>query len=241
MSTGISSRQRVLLVEDEAAIRELLRVHLSLAGFEIDESGDGKEALEKTREQRFDLIVLDLRLPSLDGITICRTIRAQTLNHDTPILMLTARDTESDKVLGLESGADDYLTKPFGMREFMARVSAVLRRSQVSEGDQRTHSDAISTRGLVLDANRREVTVRGRRVECTRQEFDVLSLLAARPGIVFSRAVVMSRVWGTETFVTERTVDRVVSRLRKKIERDPHDPELILTAWGVGYKFGDTP
>ncbi len=130
MSSDPSHRERVLVGEDEPAIRELLRAHLSLAGFEILESADGRDALQRTRDQRFGLIILDLMLPHLDGITLCRAVRSQTINKDTPILMLTARDTESDKVLGLESGADDYLTKPFGVREFMARVGALLRRSQ---------------------------------------------------------------------------------------------------------------
>jgi DNA-binding response OmpR family regulator len=234
------ARRRLLVVEDEAAIRELLRLHLSLAGFGIEEIADGTTALERARTEKFDLIVLDVMLPGLDGITLCRAIRSQGVNTPTPILMLTARDTESDKVLGLESGADDYLTKPFGIREMLARVGAILRRNDRIDA-QATASAVrrVETRDLALDPERREAVVRGGAVELTKQEFDLLYLLAARPGIVFSRAALLSKVWSDDTYVTERTVDTVVSRLRRKIERDAQDPELILTAWGVGYKFVD--
>lgn len=235
-------RRRALVVEDDVAIRELLRLHLSLAGFHVDEIGDGRSALECARSIPFDVIVLDLMLPSLDGITLCRAVRTDGPNRETPILMLTARDSESDKVLGLESGADDYLTKPFGVRELMARIGAITRRSRrtAEAGEQTPASHRVNARGVVIDPDRREAIVRGTPVELTKQEFDVLHLLAARPGIVFSRAALLANVWGGDTYVTERTVDVVVSRLRRKIEQDPQDPELILTAWGVGYKFVDT-
>jgi DNA-binding response OmpR family regulator len=235
--------RRVLLVEDEAAIRELLRLHLSLAGFAIEEIGDGQAALERVRTTPFDLIVLDVMLPGLDGITLCRTIRAQGANTTTPILMLTALDTESDTVLGLESGADDYLTKPFGIRELMARVGAILRRNQhgAEQPASGLAAKRVQSRDVALDAERRMAVVRGEPVELTKQEFDLLYLLAARPGIVFSRATLLAKVWNGDTYVTERTVDTVVSRLRRKIERDAQDPSLILTAWGVGYKFADVP
>jgi DNA-binding response OmpR family regulator len=237
VSTG-TVRRKVLIVEDEAPIRELLRLHLSLSGFEIEEIGDGTLALERARSVKFDLIVLDVMLPGLDGITICRAIRSQGVNTDTAILMLTARDTEADTVLGLESGADDYLAKPFGIREFVARATAVLRRgARDAQTSASTHG--VRLPGLTLDAERREAVVRGTPVELTKQEFDLLFLLAGRRGIVFSRAALLAKVWNGDTYVTERTVDTVVSRLRRKIERDPQDPELILTAWGVGYKFVD--
>jgi DNA-binding response OmpR family regulator len=238
VSTG-TVRRKVLIVEDEAPIRELLRLHLSLSGFEIEEIGDGTLALERARAVKFDLIVLDVMLPGLDGITICRAIRSQGVNTDTAILMLTARDTEADTVLGLESGADDYLAKPFGVREFVARATAVLRRGARSEPQTVGSTHGVRLPGLTLDAERREAIVRGTPVELTKQEFDLLFLLAARRGIVFSRAALLAKVWNGDTYVTERTVDTVVSRLRRKIERDPQDPELILTAWGVGYKFVD--
>jgi len=234
------ARRRLLVVEDEAAIRELLRLHLSLAGFDIEEIADGTTALDRARTGKFDLIVLDVMLPGLDGITLCRAIRSQGVNTATAILMLTARDTESDKVLGLESGADDYLTKPFGIREMLARVGAILRRND--RIDAQANASAVrrvQTGDLALDPERRDAVVRGAAVELTKQEFDLLYLLAARPGIVFSRTALLSKIWSDDTYVTERTVDTVVSRLRRKIERDAQDPELILTAWGVGYKFVD--
>jgi DNA-binding response OmpR family regulator len=181
-------------------------------------------------------------LPGLDGITLCRAIRSQGPNSSAPILMVTARSTESDKVLGLESGADDYVTKPFGVRELMARVHALLRRQQRGAAEpppDPASGRIVRSRDLVLDPTRREASVRGEQVELTKQEFDLLYLLAARPGIVFTRSNLISRVWNDDRSVTERTVDTVISRLRHKIERDPQDPELLLTAWGVGYKFAD--
>ena len=228
--------RRVLIVEDEAPIRELMRLHLGLAGFDVAECGTGTAGLERARAETFDLILLDVMLPGLDGITVCRAIRNQGANTNTAILMVTARDTESDTVLGLESGADDYLAKPFGVRELVARTAALLRRT----GRQEVASaEGVESRDLALDADRREAIVRGAPVELTKQEFDLLYLLASRRGIVFSRTALLAKVWQGDTYVTERTVDTVVSRLRRKIERDPQDPELILTAWGVGYKFVD--
>ena len=232
-------RRRILIVEDEAPIRELLRLHLSLAGFEIDEIADGTTALERARSTRADLMVLDVMLPGIDGITLSRAIRAQGVNTSTGILMLTARDTESDKVLGLESGADDYLTKPFGIRELLARVGAILRRSERIDAQVSAAARRVQSREVTLDAQRREAVVRGAAVELTKQEFDLLYLLAARSGIVFSRAALLAKIWSDDRYVTERTVDTVVSRLRRKIERDAQEPELLLTAWGVGYKFVD--
>ena len=234
---ALPSSGRVLVVEDDPAIRELLRMHLSLARFDIVETSDGRVALDRARATRFDVIVLDVMLPGIDGVTLCRALRADGPNTGTGILMLTARDTESDKVLGLESGADDYITKPFGVREFMARVGVVVRRHVRAAEATRTRS--VRTRDLAVDSERRQTTVRGEPVELTKQEFDLLYLLASRPGIVYSREALLSKVWGGDTYVTERTVDTVVSRLRKKIERDAQDPKLILTAWGVGYKFAD--
>ncbi|OLB61279.1 MAG: hypothetical protein AUI11_10360 [Acidobacteria bacterium 13_2_20CM_2_66_4] len=230
----------MLIVEDEPPIRELLRLHLELVGFNVSEVADGRAALDVIRSRPFDLIVLDVMLPGVDGITLCRAARAEGANVSTPLLMLTARDTESDKVLGLESGADDYLTKPFGMRELMARVSALLRRAtradRLAEAPPPRH---LAFRNLAIDVDKRQVVAHGHPVDLTRQEFDLLQLLASRPGIVFSRMALLTKIWSGDEYVTERTVDTVVSRLRKKIERDAQDPELILTAWGVGYKFAD--
>ena len=232
--------RRALIVEDEAAIREIVRFHLSLAGFATEEVADGRAALDRLRADRFDLVVLDVMLPGVDGVTICRTMRSGGPNQRTGVLMLTARDTEPDKVLGLESGADDYLTKPFGVREFMARVTSVLRRAGGAPAEpERIASGIVTAADVTIDPDRRQARVRGDLVELTKQEFDVLYLLASRRGIVFSRAALIAKVWGEDTYVTERTVDSVVSRLRRKVERDPDDPEMILTAWGLGYKFVD--
>jgi two-component system, OmpR family, alkaline phosphatase synthesis response regulator PhoP len=237
---GDATTRQALIVEDDLAIRELVRLHLSLVGFDVTELGDGTRALELGRSTRFDLIVLDLMLPGIDGITLCRAFRAEGVNMATPILMLTARDSESDKVIGLESGADDYLTKPFGVREFVARVGAITRRgTRGTAATAESRSHRVQMREIVLDADKRQTIVRGAIVELSKQEFDLLYLLVSRPGIVFSREALIAKVWGGDTYVTDRTVDTVVSRLRRKVERDAQDPELILTAWGVGYKFAD--
>jgi DNA-binding response OmpR family regulator len=213
-----------------------LRLHLELAGFQIEEMADGRTALRAARESVFDLVILDVMLPGLDGITLCSAIRGNGANRDTPILMVTARDAESDKVIGLDSGADDYVAKPFGVRELLARVSAIMRRHQ-REIDR--VEAAVHSRQVKLDTEGRVAIVRGRPVELTRQEFDLLHRLTVRRGMVLSRTSLLQSVWSDDTYVTERTVDTVISRLRKKIERNPHDPELILTAWGIGYKFVD--
>src|SRR5687767_1127554 len=240
MTVSAKWSRRALIVEDESSIREIVRLHLSLAGFETDEVADGHAALDRLRTDRFDLVVLDVMLPGVDGVTLCRTLRSRGPNQRSGVLMLTARDTEPDKVLGLESGADDYLTKPFGVREFMARVTSVLRRASgaTSEPD-RPQTGIVTSADVTLDPDRRQARLRGELVELPKQEFDTLYLLASRRGIVFSRAALIAKVWGEDTYVTERTVDAVVSRLRRKVERDPDDPEMILTAWGVGYKFAD--
>jgi two-component system, OmpR family, alkaline phosphatase synthesis response regulator PhoP len=234
------SNRRALLVEDEAAIREVVRLHLDLAGFDVTEVADGRRALEVGRSTRFDLIVLDVMLPGLDGITLCRAFREAGANTDTPLLMLTAKDSESDRVVGLESGADDYLTKPFGTRELVARAMALMRRQHRIAGESSEATRFIARNGLTIDLDKREVSVRGSAIELTKQEFDLLRLLMTHAGIVFNREALLARVWGGDTYVTDRTVDTVVSRLRRKIEIDPQDPELILTAWGVGYKFVDS-
>jgi DNA-binding response OmpR family regulator len=228
-----------LVVEDERAIRELIQLHLEAAGFAVEAIGDGQAALRRLRERPFDLVVLDVMLPGLDGVSICRRTREDGPNRAAAILMVTARDTEADKVGGLESGADDYIAKPFGIRELLARVKAVTRRHARADAEPAAPA-VILTRGvLVIDIDKRAVTVREAPVDLTKQEFDVLQRLAARPGSVFSRSALLEAVWDDDDYVTERTVDTVISRLRRKIEQDPRDPELILTAWGVGYKFAD--
>jgi DNA-binding response OmpR family regulator len=231
---------RALIVEDEPSIREVVRLHLSLAGFETHEVADGHAALNRLRTETFDLVVLDVMLPGVDGVTLCRALRSGGPNQRAAVLMLTARDTEPEKVLGLESGADDYLTKPFGVRELVARVKAILRRaSGETREPEQASAGKVTAADVTLDPDRRQARVRGRLVELTKQEFDVLYLLASRRGIVFGRSAIIAKVWGGDTYVTERTVDSVISRLRRRIEEDPNDPEMILTAWGVGYKFAD--
>jgi DNA-binding response OmpR family regulator len=258
MMAPMNTPRSVLVVEDEAHIRELVCLHLALEGFDCVPVADGRQALDLTSTEKIDLVVLDLMIPGLDGLTLCRAIRRSGPNRDVPILMLTARREESDKVLGLESGADDYLTKPFGIRELVARVHALLRRPPLADrppepgiaasapaggeaaSDQPPkHDKPVVIHGVEIDRARRRVRVQGRLVELTNQEFNLLVLLAEHPGIVFSREALLGRIWKGETFVTERSVDTLVKRLRKKIERDPANPALLLTIWGVGYKFAD--
>ncbi|HUQ89052.1 MAG TPA: response regulator transcription factor [Vicinamibacterales bacterium] len=233
---------RVLVVEDEAHIRELIQLHLGLEGLEIEAVGDGHDALARANAHPFDLIILDLMLPGVDGISICRAVRRGGPNQDVPILMLTARREESDKVLGLESGADDYLAKPFGIRELVARARALLRRPRRSQlqAEAVTPGDRpIEIHGLHIDSARRLVRINGEDVDLTAQEFRLLLVLATHPGIVFSREALLTRVWPDHTFVTERSVDSLVKRLRRRIEKDPADPGIILTVWGSGYKCAD--
>jgi DNA-binding response OmpR family regulator len=230
----------VLVVEDDPHIRELVLLHLGLEGLEHSAVGDGREALTRLNATRVDLVVLDLMLPGVDGVTICKTIRRGGPNVDTPVLMLTARAEESDTVVGLESGADDYLAKPFGVREFVARVRALLRRPRAPAGTAAPAAGKVVTvHGVEIDPARRRVRVRGHGVELTSQEFKLLHLLATHPGIVFSREALLSRVWPDQTFVTPRSVDTLVKRLRKRIEVDTDQPTLVLTVWGAGYKFAD--
>jgi two-component system OmpR family response regulator len=233
---------RVLVVEDEAHIRELIQLHLGLEGLDIEAVGDGQRALMRANSQSFDLIVLDLMLPGLDGISICRAVRREGPNQDVPILMLTARREESDKVLGLESGADDYLAKPFGIREFVARARALLRRprkSQLQAEAAASGDRPLDIHGLHIDPARRRVRANARDIDLTAQEFRLLLVLASHPGIVFSREALLARVWPDQTYVTERSVDSLVKRLRRRIEKDPADPTILLTVWGSGYKFAD--
>ncbi|MEZ5293467.1 MAG: response regulator transcription factor [Vicinamibacterales bacterium] len=229
----------VLVVEDDPHIRDLIALHLGLEGLEHSATGDGKDALARLNAMRVDLVVLDLMLPGVDGLTVCRAMRRGGPNADTPVLMLTARGEESDKVLGLESGADDYLAKPFGVREFVARVRALLRRPRAAAAGAGAAHDTVTAHGVEIDVPRRRVTVRGRAVELTAQEFRLLHLLATHPGIVFSREALLSRVWPDQTYVTPRSVDTLVKRLRKRIEVDTETPALVLTVWGAGYKFAD--
>ncbi len=232
---------RVLVVEDEAHIRDLIVLHLGLEGLETEAVGDGTEALARVADTPYDLVLLDLMLPGTDGVTICKSIRRGGPNQDVPILMLTARREENDKVVGLESGADDYLAKPFGIRELVARVRALLRRPRrmAAQPESVNAERPVDVHGVEIDPARRRVKVRGAEVDLTAQEFRLLLVFATHPGIVFSREALLSRVWPDHTHVTERSVDSLVKRLRRRVERDPAEPEIILTVWGSGYKCAD--
>jgi DNA-binding response OmpR family regulator len=231
--------RRVLVVEDEPHIRELVALHLGLEGMVVTEAASGDVAITKIDSDPYDLVVLDLMLPKVDGMAVCRAIRRHSTNGDVPILMLTARREESDKVLGLESGADDYLTKPFGIRELVARARALLRRPRASTAPRQEEKSVIEAGPLALDRPRREARLNGTIIELTPHEFDVLFTLTSSPGVVFTREMLLARVWSNDTHVTERSVDTLVKRLRQKIEQDPREPKLILTVWGTGYKFAD--
>jgi two-component system OmpR family response regulator/two-component system alkaline phosphatase synthesis response regulator PhoP len=235
---------RVLVVEDEAHIRELVCLHLGHEGYLCEGVADGQVALDRSEVEPYDLMVLDVMIPRLDGVSLCRAIRNGRLNRDVPILMLTARREETDKVIGLESGADDYLTKPFGVRELVARARALLRRTRVPSAQGQPSAadpagDVVRVHGIEIDLARRRVVVQGRELELTDQEFRLLHLLATHVGIVFSREALLAKIWRGETFVTVRSVDTLVKRLRRRIELEPANPKFLLTVWGVGYKFAD--
>jgi DNA-binding response OmpR family regulator len=222
----------ILLVDDEDAVQKLLTYPLEREGFRVMQARDGEEALQRFGTERIDLVVLDLMLPKLDGLEVCRRLRAQST---VPIIMLTARDDELDKVVGLELGADDYITKPFSIREFRSRVRALLRRASLGgAGDER---DVIRVEGVLVDLARRSVTVRGGQVELTYVEFEILRALAGRPGHVMSRQALLESLWGDYAYREPRTIDVHVRHLREKLERDPHEPELIQTVRGAGYRL----
>jgi two-component system OmpR family response regulator/two-component system alkaline phosphatase synthesis response regulator PhoP len=239
----LSAAPRVLVVEDEPHIRELVCLHLGHEGYSCEAVGDGTEALRLTERERFDLLLLDVMIPGMDGVSLCRAVRNGQTNRDVPILMLTARRDESDKVIGLESGADDYLTKPFGVRELVARTRALLRRPRqaaataAEAGAQQ--QDIVRIREVEIDVPKRRVRVSGRDIELTDQEFRLLHLLATHAGIVFSREALLAKIWRGDTFVTVRSVDTLVKRLRRRFEPDPASPRYLLTVWGVGYRFAD--
>jgi DNA-binding response OmpR family regulator len=228
----------VLVVEDEPHIRDLVGLHLELEGWTPELVGDGHVALDRLRARPFDLVILDIMLPGLDGLTVLKALRRDSRNTDVPVLLLTARREESDKVLGLESGADDYLAKPFGVAELVARARALMRRPRAS-ADPTLAGRPLTVRGLTVDPAKRRVTVGDRDVDLTSHEFELLFLLVSHPGVVYSREAVLARIWKGDTFVTERSVDALVKRLRRKVESDPGNPVYVLTVWGTGYKFAD--
>ncbi len=226
---------RILLVDDEHSIQTLLSYPLRKDGYEVVQATDGRAALARFAEGTYDLVVLDLMLPKLDGLEVCRRIRARST---VPIIMLTARAEEIDKVLGLEIGADDYITKPFSMREFRSRVKAVLRRAALAQPEAQ-FEEPIEAGELSIDFEKRSVIVRGESVRLTYVEFEILAALARAPGRVFSRTMLLERVWGDAAYRDPRTIDVHIRHLREKLEHDPRVPELILTVRGVGYRFRD--
>ena len=229
---------RILVIEDNSDIAHLVELHLRDLAFDVDIASDGRSGLRRAQAGNYRLIILDLMLPELDGLEVCRQLR-QSGNH-TPILMLTAKSTELDRVLGLELGADDYLTKPFSIMELLARVKAILRRT-ATPADNRPDAQPshIDINDLDIDPLRRVVSVDGNRVELTAREFDLLYYFASHPGRVFSREHLLNRIWGYGHDGYEHTVNSHINRLRKKIETDPAQARYILTVWGVGYKFAE--
>jgi two-component system, OmpR family, response regulator len=224
----------ILLVDDEDSVQKLLAYPLEREGFRVLQARDGEEALERFAAEQVDLVVLDLMLPKLDGLEVCKRLRAES---EVPIIMLTARDDELDKVVGLELGADDYITKPFSIREFRSRVRALLRRASVARPVQ--DGEAITADGLRIDLAKRSVEVRGKPVQLTYVEFELLRTLAAHPGRVYSRKMLLEALWGASDYREPRTIDVHVRHLREKLEPDPADPEYLLTVRGVGYRFRD--
>ena len=228
--------KRILLVEDETDIAELVALHLENLCDEVVVAGDGHSGLELALGQQWSLVILDLRLPGPDGLQICRAIRRE--NRYQPVMMLTSKSSELDRVLGLDTGADDYLAKPFSVLELVARVRAILRRvDSLRLPDEPTEDRAITAGRLSIDPSRREVLRDGATVELTAREFDLLTHFAQRPGRVFRRSDLLDSVWGTGHEGYEHTVNSHINRLRAKIEDDPSDPQIIVTVWGVGYKF----
>lgn len=232
--------KHVLIVEDDADIVDLLAIHLTDLECDMARAYDGHTGLRMAMEKPYDLIILDVMLPGLDGMEICRRLRAQPVYS--PILMLTAKSEEIDKILGLETGADDYLTKPFSVREFISRVKAIFRRVQLIRNslpaEQENH--VLRFGNLLVDKDKRKVMLHEERVSLTPKEFDLLWQLAAHPGHSYTREELLNLVWGYEFSGYEHTVNAHINRLRAKIEKDVSNPEFILTTWGVGYRFNDS-
>ncbi len=229
---------RILLVDDEQSIQTLLSYPLRKEGYDVVQATDGRQALDRFDEQIFDLVVLDLMLPKLDGLEVCRRLRSKSA---VPIIMLTAKSEEIDKVVGLELGADDYITKPFSMREFSSRVKAALRRVELSRPAETAPDEVpLVVSDLRIDFSKRTVRVRGEDAQLTFVEFEILSALARSPGRVFTRDMLLARIWGDSAYRDPRTIDVHIRHLREKIEREPKDPEYLFTVRGVGYRFRDT-
>jgi len=229
---------KLLIVEDSTDIARLIQFHVQDLGCEADIAPDGLQALEMFRNGGYRLVILDLMLPGVSGLEVCRQLRVQDTR--VPILMLTSKSTEQDRVTGLESGADDYITKPFSIPELMARIKAQFRRIEALQVDTSGAQPCIELDGLSIDSTRRQVTVRGSEVVLTAREFDLLLHFASHPGQVFSRMQLLEQVWGYHYEGYEHTVNSHINRLRAKIEADPASPRYILTVWGVGYRFSDS-
>lgn len=234
-------QKRILIVEDQEDINQLLALNLETLNYEVERCYEGDKGLALAQSERFDLIILDIMLPGLDGLQVCQTLRAK--GHFTPILMLTARKSEADRVVGLEVGADDYLTKPFSVLELQARVKALLRRvdfqKKESESDDEDGNEQMRFGDLIIRQDRRDITINEKAISLTAKEFDLLIYLANFPGQVFSREQLLNAVWGYQHSGYEHTVNSHINRLRAKIESDPSNPEYVLTVWGIGYKFYD--
>jgi two-component system, OmpR family, response regulator VicR len=226
--------KKILVVDDEKPIVEILQYNLEKEGYKVSTAFDGEEALRKVEVENPDLIVLDIMLPKKDGFTVCREIRS---SRDIPIIMLTAKELETDKVLGLELGADDYVTKPFSAREIAARIKAILRRSEQGNKSTEKKQGKLTIGPVTIDRDQIQVYYQGQPVELTLREYHLLLFLMSRPGFVYSREQLLNQVWGYEYVGEERTVDVTVRRLREKLEKDPARPEIIHTKRGVGYYF----
>lgn len=223
---------RILLVDDEQSIQTLLSYPLRKDGYHVTSVLDGGEAVQRFEDGRFDLVILDLMLPRVDGVEVCRQLRSRS---QVPIIMLTAKGSETDKVAGLEVGADDYITKPFSMREFRSRVKAALRRSRMS--GEAEEKESIESDDLTIDFRRRMVTLKDEEIPVTYVEFEILGALARSPGRVLTREVLLEHVWGDSEYRDPRTVDVHIRHLREKLEQDPKQPEFLFTVRGVGYRF----
>ena len=224
-------------MEDDADLRRLLRLHLKEAGYAVGEAGDGRTGLDLAMTTDPELIILDLKLPGMDGLEVCRRIRET--REDLPVLMLTSRASETDRVLGLEIGADDYLTKPFGVQELLARVKAMLRRGDALRAPRDETPKTFEIGDLRIETAKRRVTLRGEAVPLTAKEFDLLALFAREPGRVYTRENLLDNVWGQGYHGYEHTVNTHINRLRGKIERDPAHPRYLQTVWGVGYRLAE--
>lgn len=229
--------RKVLVIEDNPDIAELVSLHLRDLNCDVTVASDGTSGFSQAHDGKFGLIVLDLTLPGMNGLDLCRRLRAET--DYTPILMLTAKSDDVDRVVGLEMGADDYLTKPFNIHEFLARVKAIFRRAEVFSGGEKTRSRIIKRGDLVLDLEKRNARIGGKSVDLTAKEFDLLAHFAGHPGRVYTRQQLMDRIWGRGYFGFEHTVNSHINRLRGKIENGTTDHKYVQTVWGVGYKFND--